>query len=158
MEQKRWSGRRKRLTSSKQQEAVKRRKTGAHRVDEPRQALTDLLRPGGDGAGHEVVVPAQVLGCGVVHLSLRKPIREEGQVSLLLPKPCVIEERSAYDVYSEVQRSLEVRRHHGVVQNDKSVLLSQIRQGHRSALRPFAAPMPRRGAGGDVRVRQPGRA
>lgn len=45
-----------RLTSSQQQEAVKRRQTGAHGVDEPGEPLANLLGPGRYRAGHQVVM------------------------------------------------------------------------------------------------------
>lgn len=87
------------LQASKEEETILRRQSGSGRVDQESHTLSHLVAFDGDDPGHDVVMPREVLGTRIVD-----------------------------DICTEVERSLKVGGHHGVVDHDEGFRGSRVDQ------------------------------
>ena len=87
------------LQASKEEETILRRQARPGRVDEESYTFSDVVAFDGDDPGHDVVMPREVLGPRIVD-----------------------------DIRTEVERSLKVGGHHGVVDHDKGFRGSRMDQ------------------------------
>lgn len=87
------------LQASKEEETILRRQSRPGRVDQESHTFGDLVTFDGDDPGHDVVMPREVLGTRIVD-----------------------------DICTEVERSLKVGGHHGVVDHDEGFRRSRVDQ------------------------------